>query len=77
MRKLSLIQGGKIDSVEQPEEVEFACPSCGASCLLYPRTKPLAVQHAKPTCKLWDKQQTTSFLIKAGVHLLVPGSEES
>jgi len=74
---LKVIEGGKVDTVEIPEQVEFTCPSCGLSCIMFPRSKPLAVQHAKPTCKLWNRGETQRFLIKAGVHLHVPGSETS
>lgn len=81
--KLRLIEGeGKgsgprIEVVETPERLEFNCPQCGASCVAYPRSKPIAVQHAVPECKLWKKGETARFLIKAGVHLHVPGSEQN
>lgn len=81
--KLRLIEGqGKplgerpsVEIVETPERLEFKCPQCGGSCICYPRSKPIAVQHAVPECKLWKKGETARFLIKAGVHLHVPGSE--
>ncbi len=72
---LKLIEGGKVE--ELPEQVEFPCPSCKRSCLMFPRTKPIAVQHALPTCRSWKliegkKDDIERFLIKAGVHLLLP-----
>lgn len=84
-QKFRVIQGeGKglaappsVEIVETPERLTFDCPQCGASCIAFPRAKPIAVQHAKPECKLWKKGETARFLIKAGVHLHVPGSEKN
>lgn len=77
MAALKLIKGEKVEPVETPERVEFPCPHCKASCVMWPRSKPLAVQHSLPTCKGWQrvegkKDDLERFLIKAGVHLLVP-----
>lgn len=76
---LKVIPGGKVDLIEAPEEHEFACPVCGRSCKLYPKSKPLAVVHAEPrrACSAWRsiedrKGDLAQFLIKAGVHLLLP-----
>jgi predicted RNA-binding Zn-ribbon protein involved in translation (DUF1610 family) len=78
--KLTVIEGGKVEEVEIPERVDFACPQCGSACVMYPRNKPMAVQHSLPTCKLWDrvqgkKEDVERFLVKAGVHVLVPKGE--
>ena len=66
------IEGGKIDIVETPDRVDFNCFSCGKPCVMYPKSKPLAVQHALPECSEWGKKDTARFLIKCDVHLLVP-----
>jgi hypothetical protein len=75
---LKVIEGGKVDPVEIPERVDFPCGACGAPCVMFPRNKPIAVQHALPACKRWkqvpNKVTTEQFLIEAGAHLHVPGS---
>lgn len=60
--------------------VEFACPECSANVRMYPQRKPLGVEHALPTCKLWQrieekKDDLPRYLIKAGVHIHVPEPE--
>jgi hypothetical protein len=77
MTKLELIEGGKVEAVETPERVEFACPQCNGACVMYPRASPVPVQHSVPTCKAWQeiegkKDDVERFLIKAGVHIHVP-----
>lgn len=72
---LKLIQGDKpdlVEVVETPERVDFACYSCGKPCVMYPRAKPLAVQHSLPECKAWLEKDTLGFLIKCEVLLHVP-----
>lgn len=86
---LKLLEGGagagKVDQVEIPERHDFDCPRCGKPCVMWPRTKPIAVQHSLPTCKAWKqieglpkdrvdgkKRELENFLIEAGVWLLVP-----
>lgn len=76
---LSVVEGGKIETVEIPERVEFTCWKCRGSCLVFPRAKPAAVQHALPTCTEWRRvaanmEDVERFLIKCGAHLLVPAS---
>lgn len=71
----SVAERPSIEIVETPESVHFDCPQCGEPCVAYPRAKPIAVQHAVPECKLWKRGETARFLIKAGVHLHMPGSE--
>ena len=73
-QKLTLIEGA---AQSEPDRVEFACPQCKASCILWPKARPIAVQHALPGCRAWrliegKKDDLERFLIKAGVHLLVP-----
>lgn len=77
--KLSVIKGGKPDAspiVEAvPEQVGFACPHCKGGCIFYPPSR--AVVHSLPACKLWQqiegkKDDLARFLIKAGLHVLVP-----
>lgn len=75
---LRLIEGGAGDGKlieELPEQVEFKCPQCKASCIFRPSSR--GVQHALPTCRAWQriegkKDDVERFLIKAGLHLLVP-----
>lgn len=77
---LKLIQGSGeklIETVETPERVEFNCHHCKGACIMYPRAKPIAVQHAIPACEAWitieaKKDDLERFLIKCGVHVLVP-----
>lgn len=71
---LKLIQGAKVDVeiVETPERIDFPCHSCGRNCVLYPKAKPLAVQHALPECSEWKKEETAAFLAKSGAHIHVP-----
>lgn len=72
---LKLIQGDKanlVEAVATPERVDFDCHSCGRPCVMYPKSKPLAVQHALPDCDEWKKKETAAFLIKCGVHMHVP-----
>jgi hypothetical protein len=57
---------------EIPTEHEFKCCSCGKSCMLYPKGKPMSVQHAEPVCALWKRiegqpKQLSHFLINSGV----------
>jgi hypothetical protein len=73
--ELSVIEGGKVEAVETPERVDFACHSCSLPCVMYPKSKPLAVQHAIPECSEWKKKDTLGFLIKCDVHLHVPKDE--
>lgn len=69
-----------IETVEAPASQQFACPDCKGPCVIYPRLKPVGVQHSIPTCRTWqlvskDKAELGRYLIKAGVHLLVPEGE--
>ena len=66
-----------IETVDTPERVEFNCHHCKGVCQMYPRAKPIAVQHAIPACEAWTtieagKDDLERFLIKCGVHVLVP-----
>ncbi len=65
-----------VEEVEVPEEKHFDCPHCGKDCVMFPKAKPIGVQHSLPTCRQWKliegkKDDVERFLIKAGVHLLV------
>lgn len=42
----------------QPERVDFDCPDCGQTCVLWPRNMPMAAQHSLPTCAGWQKVGT-------------------
>ena len=71
------IPGKIVEMVDVPAVKHFTCPDCKAQCVMYPRSKPMGVQHSIPTCKTWQqvegrKDDLERFLIKAGVHLLVP-----
>jgi hypothetical protein len=60
-----------------PEEVIFNCPACAASVRMRPRDLPISVAHSLPYCESWEqiegkKDDVERFLIKAGVHVLVP-----
>jgi hypothetical protein len=80
---LTLIDGGKmVLPVEIPEVHEFKCFKCGASCVMYPRAKPMAVQHALPVCSEWkrgekDGKLTRRFLVTCGLELLIPGDADA
>lgn len=79
MTKLKLIEGGKVEPVEIPEQHHFECPECRRDVVMYPRTAPMVVQHSIPTCRAWQrieqkKDDLERFLIKAGVALLFPPS---
>jgi len=69
--------------VEVPEKQEFSCWKCGGTCVVWPRNKPIAVQHSLPTCSEWQRSEQSitvgappvfmeQFLEKCGVQLLVP-----
>lgn len=71
---------GKVIAMPAPESVEFACPDCGGNAVMWPRSKPMAVQHSIPICKTWQriegkKDDVERYLIKAGVHIHVPDRE--
>lgn len=79
MASLKLIkgEGQRVETVDVPECVDFDCPHCKGPCVMFPRSKPVAVQHGLPTCKGWQrvekkKDDLERFLIRAGVHLLIP-----
>lgn len=83
---LIVLPGGKEETVklaELPNQVEFGCWKCGASCLLWPKAVPMAVQHALPACDAWKEVEAQivigrqpvfakDFLEKCGVKLLQP-----
>lgn len=74
---LKVIEGGKIETVDVPESKEFSCHKCGRSCVIYPRARPVAVQHSIPVCEEWQrieakKEDLERFAIKCGVELLLP-----
>jgi hypothetical protein len=78
--QLKVIEGGKVEAVEIPERHEFACYKCGGSCVMFPRSKPIAVQHSLPTCKAWQRVEkkldhVEGFLTKSGADLLIPKSD--
>jgi hypothetical protein len=77
----------KIDIELQPAEVPFACPDCGAQCVLHPRAQPMNAQHSLPACKAWnelgtpeqvksgEKQETTAdYLRRAKLPVLGGGA---
>ncbi len=81
--KFQVIPGGKIETPEVPERIEFPCFHCARSCLVWPRSQPIAVQHSLPTCSEWKKSEASitiggpplfmeQFLEKSGVQLLKP-----
>jgi hypothetical protein len=58
--------------------VDFSCFYCHLACIMYPRSKPIIVVHALPTCTEWEKVEKKKddlerFLIKCGAHLHTPG----
>jgi len=74
------VTDAKVIQLETPECVEFTCPDCQQSARMWPRAKPMAVQHSIPICKTWQaiegkKDDVERYLIKAGVHILVPDRE--
>lgn len=83
---LIVLPGGRPETVklaELPNQLEFKCWQCGASCLLWPHTNPMAVQHALPGCPAWTEVEaqivigkkpifTKDFLERCGVKLLQP-----
>ncbi len=80
---LTLIDGGKmVLPVDIPEVHAFKCWKCGKSCLMYPRSQPIAVQHELPVCDEWRrgenrKELTRRFLITCGLELLIPPDAEA
>lgn len=77
---LTVIEGGKVQLVEIPERVEFVCHACAVLCVMYPRSKPISVQHGLPTCNDWKriegkKDDLERFLIKAGMEVHVPNPD--
>lgn len=63
---------GLVVGAEVPNEIDFACPDCGASCKTFPKTR--AVVHAIPTCAAWqrvgkDRDKMSMFVIRGGVEL--------
>lgn len=77
---IHLAERRKVEAVETPERVDFSCFHCEMQCVMYPRAKPISVQHGLPTCKEWSrvelkKDDLERFLIKCGVHVLVPKAE--
>lgn len=74
---LTVIEGGKVDLITPPEEAKFACWKCGGGCRLFPKTKPMAVQHSMPVCSEWLKivgkeEDLERFLIKSKIELVLP-----
>lgn len=66
-----------LEVVQIPEEVIFNCPDCAADVRMRPRDQPISVAHSLPYCGTWEKiegkkDDVERFLIKAGVHVLVP-----
>jgi len=62
----------KVELVEVPDEIDFACPGCGLNCKTFPKSR--AVVHQKPECSTWNKakgnrDELALFLIKGGVEL--------
>ena len=76
-------KGGSVSLLRPPpNEVDFACPDCGAPCKLWPNSKPMCAQHAEPSkaCKSWgrivgQKDDLARFLIKAGLQMHLPPAD--
>jgi hypothetical protein len=77
---LKVIEGGKVEAVEIPERADFTCWYCQNPAVIWPRSKPVAVQHSIPVCTEWQKVEAKKddlerYVIKCGVHVLVPQGE--
>lgn len=71
-----------IELSDIPERVDFNCHDCERPCIMYPRSKPIAVMHSVPVCESWQdvegkKDDLERYLIKCGVHMIVPGSRSA
>lgn len=60
-----------------PAVVDFECPECHQAARMFPRDKPIGVEHSLPVCQLWEqitgkKDDVERYLIKAGVHIYAP-----